>query len=227
MAETLWQVAELKSGLITISGFCNIVGQIVRAYNKLYLPDEKNHIGYYPAYPEFVRGESDKAPVDRRYIITYDIYRREDGTTGKDPFGRQKMRRLSLVGSEVTDSGGVREKYMKRFDNGVRFDCFAPTTAEATELVDVFETMLEIHRDFIISQGLDQMTYEGRLAPITFQRSKFRSKASLWYVREQKILFKDRDAISSIEAIVRDAADVEGNETFTRIIGDTTNVQED
>ena len=218
MSTLPWHIAALKPGRVNVLGFCKLVGEVVNAYNKLYL-DDKNKIEYYPAYPEHVREESDQSPVDQRYIITYDIYRREDGTIGPDPFGGKKERAFKLMSMEPASSGGVREKWMKRYDNMVRFDCFAPTTTEANELIDVFERMMELHRSYFLGIGLDQMTYEGRLAPIVFQRSNYRSKASLWYVRDQLVLYKDQEAIRQIEQTV--------NDTFTNIIGESTNSQEE
>lgn len=229
MAETLWEVANLKPTLWTVQEFCLIVGKILTAYNKLAIDNKRNYIHYYPAYPDSVRGETEDV-VDQSYIITYDIYRREDGSLGKRPFSDKKERKLTLRGEERTDDGQVREIYGKRFDNMIRFDCFAPTTWEAESLISVFERIMEIHRRVFKTVGIDQMTYEGRLTPLIFQRSKFRSRACLWYVRDEMRLYKDQEAISQIELTARqltldDISDT--SEELIRIIEDSTTNQEE
>lgn len=198
MAKRLWDVANLKPTLIDHLKFCDLIGVIINAYNKHFLEDTDSHIHYFPAYPDSIRGETGD-PVDYRYIITYDIWKREDGSIGTDPFSSKKERTLRMRGQVLQDDGTVRTVYGKRFDNMIRFDCFAPTTREANELIKVFEIIMEIHMGALKSLGVDQITYEGRLSPTVFERSKYRSRACLYYVREELRLYRDENAIKLIE----------------------------
>ena len=223
MAELLWTVSNLKPTRYTVLDFCKVVGYIIDAYNKLYVKDPRNQIRYLPAYPDEVRGESDDTPVDQKYFITYDITKREDGSLGPKPFSSKKERILRPRSQTTLDSGVVRTQYAKRFDNMVRFDCFAPTTAEANELIQVFEVIMEIHMSSIKSLGIDQITYEGRTLPLTFQRSKFRNRASLWYVRDELQLYRDENAIEQIDILVNEAMEDE----IQRTISNNTNETEE
>jgi len=200
-------VANRKSGKLNILQVALIIGILVDLYNK-FLPDaekEKNAIEYVPAYPDWLLGKTGSADTEdvHHRVITWDVQRREDGSTGESPFSSQKERRPRLR-EEITEtredgSTYMREVYGKWYDNLLRFDCFAPKPVEAHEALLRFERMLEIHASWLESQGVSKLTYFGRTSPIYLQDARYKSKASLFFVRTEAIWIKDEDTIRRIE----------------------------
>ena len=163
-----------------------------------------------PAYPDELLNIGDSSTGNPTghlpATITYQIIRREPGTIGNHPFDPGKV--IKPTYREVLPR---EDEYIQLwgqwFDNLIQLDCWSTSNGEADQLVEWLEGFLVQYAFYFKEKGLQEMYYfrGGRFTwgtteeeAMTRWRNPFKVRSMTYYVRTEKLWWKDLYKIKEI-----------------------------
>jgi hypothetical protein len=165
-----------------------------------------------PAYrDEFIEtylGPATMPGEQFRKGISLSLYRRQPASVRESnmPFDRGKEV-LPRVREESKNEGpGYTTVLGQKFDNIIKFDCWAKSNMEADALIDWLEVFLVKWQFWYEGLGIDKMFYyssgaevvPGEAAAMVNWKQPFKLRTLEWYVRDEKLFYLDQSEIEQI-----------------------------
>lgn len=146
--------------------------------------------------------------------IVYSLVRKEPGSIGAQPFGRQKQykpRFMERLRPQRSSSGHTIEVYAHRFDLLVEFSCYTTDNRSADLLADWFEDFMRQYTWVLKLNGVQEILYWQRLRDetVTKWRQDLKSRSVQYFFRIEEILPELVKDIAKIDATIDLEAEIE------------------
>jgi hypothetical protein len=175
-------------------------------------------LDFVPAFPSYLfdqqlTGIVKTAPQAPEEVIAWSVIRQEPGSTGPEPFGRDRefcprvregLVRDPSMSNSITPSGGhdfgVRY-YGQWLDTIIQFDCFAETNFEAERLVTWFMKTMNMNIPTYRKYGVSRMFFWRRLRDefITQFRNGIIARSVQYYVRLEDVTYEQVPLIKRVD----------------------------
>lgn len=198
------------SGNMSIYEFIRELGRVA----PLIYADENGNaeLVVLPAYPTDLINTSESSTYNPAggfpSTITYQIIRREPGTIGNHPFDPRKIIKPTYREVLPRDDEYI-QLWGQWFDNLIQLDCWSTSNGEADQLIEWLEEFLLKYTFYFKEMGVQEMYYfrGGRFTWGTTEeeamvrwRNRFKVRSMTYYVRTEKLWYKDLYKIREIIA---------------------------
>ncbi len=216
-----------KDGVLDITEAMKLMYNMVQSYNRTEaVSNTRKKIMFTRTYPGFLFDSDTQAePTDTNRVVTWNLIKRQPGSLSSQPFGKpQELKPRYREDITVTDTNGVLHNLEIRgqwWDNLVRYECWAPSAAEADELVDFFENFITETSNYVMRSGVQKVILTGRGSEGQFSgRTKWFFRTLTVYYRTEKLTF---NATRAIENVVHIPLIFKGDEPLQNITISNTN----
>ncbi len=194
-----------KDACLDITDAMKLMFNLVQSYNRTEaVANTRNKIMFTRTYPGLLfDSEIQAEPTDTNRVITWNLTKRQPGSLSAQPFGKpQELKPRFREEVSVKDiDGNVHHLEIRGqwWDNLIRYECWAPTAAEADDLVDFFENFITETSNYIMRSGVQKVILTGRGSEGQFSgRTKWFFRTLNVYYRTEKLTFNVTRAIDQI-----------------------------
>lgn len=200
-------------GLLTFNTLMRVIDEGAIKWWNEQQTDPAKRIEMHPFRAEYIKdltGTAEKRQTNR--IITFRKIRLAPGHMGPSPFSGTAEHR-PRVRETIMENGRPVVIKGKWIDALARFDCFAPTWSEATQLEEDFEDLMDMFTGAIMNSGVNKMIFQGSYSESFQMDTDYYYQPVTYYFRLEKQYRENKSLVKEFEVLV--------NNVYQRIISES------